>query len=75
MSTTVMDTTGPSSQDIGQRFEGTLSSYPPIDRYGRKPERFFCKNCIIYIDNPAVAENHSVVTGHMVDPLFLHMSS
>ncbi len=53
-----------------QRFDKQLFSYPAFDRYGRKPERFFCRNCIIYVDNPVVAEKHSVVTTHIVDEIF-----
>lgn len=44
----------------------SLSPYPDADRYGRPPQRFFCRNCIIYIDNPVVAEKHSEVTEHDV---------
>jgi len=44
-------------------------SYPPYDRYGRTPKRFFCRNCIIFIDTEIVAEKHSEVTGHTVDEI------
>ncbi len=46
-------------------------SYPAVDRYGRKPEKFFCRNCVIYIDNPVVAEKHIMATDHIVDETFL----
>lgn len=49
----------------------SLSPYPDADRYGRPPQRFFCRNCIIYIDNPVVAEKHSEVTEHDVDEIQL----
>ena len=45
--------------------------YPALDRYGRKPEMFFCRNCVIYIDNPVVAEKHIMATDHIVDETFL----
>ncbi|WP_148680847.1 hypothetical protein [Candidatus Nitrososphaera gargensis] len=59
-----------SERNTRQRTSRRPSPYPSLDRYGRKPEIFFCRNCVIYIDNPVVAEKHSVATGHIVDETF-----
>lgn len=57
--------------DNQRHYEELLSSsYPYLDRYGRTPQKFLCRNCIIYMDNPVVAEKHYEVTRHEVDELF-----
>ncbi len=47
-----------------------LKPYPPYDRYGRRPERFFCRNCIIFMDVEIVAEKHREETEHEVVEIF-----
>lgn len=49
--------------------KGKEESYPAYDRYGRTPQRFFCRDCIIFIDTPIVARMHREVTGHEVSEI------